>query len=533
MTSGDNRSARGKLRLLYRLEASLEAPMFVLALVWLWLFVVELTAGLTPLQQRIGTVIWITFIAEYLLKLAVAPRKIPYIQKNLLTLIALVIPAFRAFRLLRAVRLMRSARVVTSTRFVRALTSTRRLLRNLEEVQGERPSREINVGTLLFLSGHLDVETVRGFTSRLTAAAKTELDRASGARWQFHPPRELGLESESPQRPSAFLDEASREMANGPFDLIIVITEGVLVSRRQLVQPGLASPTARCVCLSLPALTKTGRNRPPRSLDDQTVNFNGTALLLHMLGHLLGLDHRERNASEVMAPFRWRELDAATPRFSQSEERALKLRSRQLPERELRGSGPLASLVFHFVMILRHPREVLVPLFRSKAFFLPFSLPGLATAAVAPTLILVFSAETWDVGLNMSSGIAALFAILIVLLASFYLVRIQSLFFPRKEKQTVTEHLAVANGVVFLSMLLACLGLFVMVVALMLAIQLYVFPENLMRTWPTLTDPEIGWGDQLRLAVFIATVGVATGALAGGLENRSVIQQLALFEDVP
>jgi hypothetical protein len=532
-TSKNTRVAHQNLRLLYRLEATLEAPMFLLALVWLWLFAVELTTGLTPVQQRIGTAVWVAFIAEYLLKLAVAPRKINYIRQNLLTLVALAIPAFRAFRLLRALRLMRGARVVTTTRFVRALTSTRRLLRNLEEVQGQRPSRDINVGVLVFHTGNELVSEIGEFTERLTRDAKAELDEASGAIWHFHAPRTVKLESDLPRRPSAFLDEASRHMAEGPFDMVIVITDGILISRRQLVQPGLASPTSRCLCLSLRALTRTARDTPPHSLQDEVVRWNGAALILHLLGHVLGLDHAPRSDSEVMAPFRLRQLRSAPPRFNHHERKLLQLRSRDLPERELRGSGPLASLIFHVIMVIRHPRAVLAPLLRSKAFFLPASLPGISTAAVAPTLILVFSSETWDVGLNLSNGTAGLFAVASILAASWYLVNIQSLFFPRREKQTVTEHLAVANGVVFLSMLLACAGLFTAVVILMLLIQFYIFPEDLIRTWPTLSDPIVSLGDQLRLAAFIATVGVATGALAGGLENRSVIQHLALFEDVP
>jgi hypothetical protein len=50
-----------------------------------------------------------------------------------------------------------------------------------------------------------------------------------------------------------------------------------------------------------------------------------------------------------------------------------------------------------------------------------------------------------------------------------------------------------------------------------------------MRTWPTLSKPEILLEDKIRIAVFISTVGVTTGALAGGLESRTIIQHLALF----
>ena len=64
-----NARVRRHRRLLLRLEAELEAPMFLLALVWLWLFVDELVSGLTLWEQGLVTAIWIVFVLEFLLKL--------------------------------------------------------------------------------------------------------------------------------------------------------------------------------------------------------------------------------------------------------------------------------------------------------------------------------------------------------------------------------------------------------------------------------------------------------------------------------
>ena len=205
-----------------------------------------------------------------------------------------------------------------------------------------------------------------------------------------------------------------------------------------------------------------------------------------------------------------------------------------MPERELVGGNLMEGLIFHILMASRHPKELIIPLLKNGALLLPLSLPGLATAAVAPSFLLVFTAETWDVGLNMTNQTTTIYALLSILAESFYLVRVQFLFLPRKEKWILTEHLAVANSVIFLSILLACIGLFIIVGALMFVIEIYIFPEGLMKTWPTLLDlPEIEWTHKLRLAAFISTVGVTTGALAGGFESRTVMQHLALFRDRP
>jgi hypothetical protein len=43
----------------------------------------------------------------------------------------------------------------------------------------------------------------------------------------------------------------------------------------------------------------------------------------------------------------------------------------------------------------------------------------------------------------------------------------------------------------------------------------------------------VGLADLVRTAAFISTVGVVSGALAGGLENRTIVRHLTLFRDRP
>ena len=72
-------------------------------------------------------------------------------------------------------------------------------------------------------------------------------------------------------------------------------------------------------------------------------------------------------------------------------------------------------------------------------------------------------------------------------------------------------------------------GLFALVGAVMLVIEFVVFPPNLMTNWPSLEDPVVTVVDLVRTGGFIATIGVLSGALAGGLEDRTILRQLALF----
>ena len=117
--------------ILQQLEDWLEAPMLVLAFGWLALFIMELIWGLNPLLEVVSTTIWIIFIADFLAKLAVAPRKISYIKSHWLTAFSLLLPALRTFRFIRVLRAFKTARAVRSFQLLRVMTRTNRGMRAL------------------------------------------------------------------------------------------------------------------------------------------------------------------------------------------------------------------------------------------------------------------------------------------------------------------------------------------------------------------------------------------------------------------
>ncbi|WP_146608900.1 ion transporter [Gelidibacter algens] len=514
---------------MYKLESGLEIPMFLLSLGWLYLLIIDLVRGLGAIERTIFYIIWGVFILEYLLKLYLAASKWSYIKQNWITLVALIIPAFRVFRLLNAIRILRSASFISSTNVVRSLTSGRRFLTALKKAKGPQPEPEMNIGILIEYSRKEIKEDLRLFAEQLISDVQTPLQDATGIPWSFDITDPSQLATDKARRPSDFLDDTSLRMAEGPYDMMLVITDVALATVKNRVDAGFLSSVARIAMISTRKLVTTGRKQPMLSLNDASVRFNAAALLLHLVGDIVGLSHTNKGHSKVMSPYEFLSDRKAVPIFTQAEKDQLQKEKQQLPERELRGGSGLESFMFHLLMAFRHPKQLLRPLLRNKAILLPLSLPKLVTAAVSPSFILLFTAEIWDVGINMPNSVAILFAIMSIMGASFYLVTIQSLFLPRKEKRILTEHLAVANTTIYLSIFLACIGLYLMVGLLMLFMELYVFPSDLIQTWPTLNKQAVNLTDLIRLASFISTVGVTTGALAGGFESRAVIRELSLF----
>ncbi len=100
------------------LDEWLRTPMMVLSFVWLILVIIELAWGTSRALEVFGTTIWIVFILEFAVRLTLAPAKGAFLKRNWLTVVALVVPAFRLLRGFRALRLARAARGFRLVRIV-------------------------------------------------------------------------------------------------------------------------------------------------------------------------------------------------------------------------------------------------------------------------------------------------------------------------------------------------------------------------------------------------------------------------------
>jgi len=124
----------------------LEGPMIFLGFVWLVLLVVELIWGLSKSLEYLVYAIWIVFIADFILKFSLAPAKLPFLRKNWLTAISLLIPALRAFRVFRVFRLLRGLRGI---RLVRVVSSVNRSLSSLRATMKRRAFGYVMMITLI------------------------------------------------------------------------------------------------------------------------------------------------------------------------------------------------------------------------------------------------------------------------------------------------------------------------------------------------------------------------------------------------
>ena len=147
----DRKRARSqRYQLLKRLENFLELPLAILGFIWLVLLIIELVHKTSPALETFGLVIWIIFILDFLIKFIVAPEKSVYLRRNILTLISLIVPAFRILRLVRILRLLRLSR---GLRLVKVVGSLNRSMRALSRTMKKRAFGYVIVLSFIILFG--------------------------------------------------------------------------------------------------------------------------------------------------------------------------------------------------------------------------------------------------------------------------------------------------------------------------------------------------------------------------------------------
>lgn len=89
----------------------MEVPLAVLGIIMVVLLVIDLSNVASPVWehrvQNAETLIWAVFVIDFVIEFLLAPSKTRYLERNWLTAISVLLPAFGVLRIVRAVQLLR------------------------------------------------------------------------------------------------------------------------------------------------------------------------------------------------------------------------------------------------------------------------------------------------------------------------------------------------------------------------------------------------------------------------------------------
>lgn len=353
--------------------------------------------------------------------------------------------------------------------------------------------------------------------------------------------------SPAPRGPAAItrlLLEGVQERDLHHWDFALVVTTADLDSHHR--ENALAAP-ARTVDTAVVSTARLLPDRGGDAGDREVVARRLHALWMHLLGDLCGVDHAAGKESYMAVPETAVDLDERV-RFADAELAAIAgalalVADARLEETE--AGARMGALSFHLQVLRIGGREILHRVLEARPWELPFRLTRLLTAAVGSTVLLLFTAEAWELGLRQPAGTIAALAVLAVGLTTALILRRQQLLL-RGSGRRLNEQVAMMNVTVLLVVTLGVLATFALVLLLAAAAAWLLFDPPLMRSWaPSVADggngvegvdgaggmDGLGGAARWTAATFTAAIGTVIGGLGATFEGSERLRHVLYVDE--
>jgi predicted Zn-dependent protease len=333
--------------------------------------------------------------------------------------------------------------------------------------------------------------------------------------------------------PLELLEGGAVERETARWDFGLVVTEADLKGHYKTGMLGAPSQSVNVAVISTSRLDPEATGEPVS--DEDRVEFitrRVVALAMHLLGHLNQLKHSSTQTQYMFHPRGIADLDAMT-HFSAKNIKALtKALHSEADERvEERGhyqgkQGPLFLL-----SALRHDKvHIFNATMEIRPWLFPFLLTRLTTAAVSTMIVLINTAEAWDLGLSQPPWRLVIMSLATLFGASVFLVKRQHLLVPLKHGQW-SEQRVIATSSLCLAVFLGMCTMYTMLFVCTFLLGELLFSPELVSGWAATLQEEPTHIHHLRLSAFIASMGIIIGALGASFESEDYFKHIAMVDE--
>lgn len=316
--------------------------------------------------------------------------------------------------------------------------------------------------------------------------------------------------------PLDFLEIGLAEKLERDLPFLLIVTEVDLSSSSLAYTLALPSQLTNIAVISTRRLSPAFWGETP---DDERTAARLTALMLHSFGHLVALSH-ERDATNVMYPLEGvQDLDTMVHLTTAQLERV----GLALPREALERSTRSGKTAFVARTLVRDAGAIGRAVVRANPFRLLATMPTMMAAALSVIVVLMFSAETWDVASAVTMAQIVGFSLMCLAAAAFVLYRAFAFDALLSRDRRITESSVVTTAATILSLLLTLLVMFAFFGGTMYLVIITVFPKQLMQSWPGAGEATTAL-DHLKLSLFLAAMGVLAGSLGGRSDSRDLVR---------
>lgn len=256
------------------------------------------------------------------------------------------------------------------------------------------------------------------------------------------------------------------------------------------------------------------------------------ALSLHLFGHLNDLEHAEDRSCAMYSLRSPKDLDGMGGYSERSREHLLEELS-DVADLRLEEKHPEyrpQRWKFYLQTVWRNWDDVISSVRQARPWRFPVQLSRLTTAAASGLLVLLVTAEVWDLGMNQSPlQVIALTVCLLGSTTTYILVRQRLLV--RRGPRRLTEQTAITHISVTLSVLFGLITTYAALYVAVLLLAGLIFPRHLVAEWAMSLGGAVRPVHYFDLAGFVASLGILIGALGASFEEQRHFRHIAYVDE--
>ncbi|REK18779.1 MAG: hypothetical protein DWQ37_02950 [Planctomycetota bacterium] len=386
----------------------------------------------------------------------------------------------------------------------------------------------IEIGWLVFEPmDAADLEAVEGARKQTRSFLS---ERFGQFHWKMTTVRREQRPSETRVEPAALLDDGVAERDLRRWDFTVIVTPIDLISYYRKDAVAAVSRSLEGIVISTSRLDP--RVSQPDASDSQRVaamTRRLTALVLHGLGHHTGLAHSEE-AGNLMAPLETLDQIDQAEAFNASQQETMAqelagVADRRLEETPVRSRS--APFAFYLKSAWLNRREIITAVREARPWEMPYRLSGLTTAAVSTMLVLIMSAEAWDLAIDQTAALVVVFSLLSICATTTFLLLRQRLLLRGRtlSEQTVTTNVATV-AIVLVGIVTSYAAIFL----LGLSCGLLFFRPSILEAW-TEGSTHGGWASYLKPAGFGAALAMLIGALGATFDRNHYFRHITAVDE--
>lgn len=383
------------------------------------------------------------------------------------------------------------------------------------------------------LAGPLEAVDRAAVTAAVTACAERLQALIPEYDWQFRLARRDEWTSGRSVEPTELLQQVREERDESGWDFAFVVTHADLISH---YKPFALAAISTALDVSV---ISTARVDPSATQPDATVSHRGDeiqrrlqTLMLHSLGYWLGLSSQSDDSNlmdSVASVHELSEEKSFSPeQLDQMRTSIAAIADKRLEERE--DLQAASWWRFSLLAVWENRREIVETTIRARPWQFPRRLSRLTTAAVSTVLVLLMTAETWDMAMSQSlNSVTLLFGSAIVGTTAYAGVRQQ--LFLRRNGRSITEQIVTSNvsaAVIFASGMTI---MFLLLSLLALVAGWLLFPAEVVKGWAASVTQPIQWPHYLLLATTVGSLGIIIGALGASFEQQHYFRHVIFVDE--